>query len=129
MAFNFKVYEGVTLESLGTLAEVTGAGGSLRFTNRTLGDSSKSLCVIITRKDGTSDTVTCSKAVTAGVRNALASGKSKKECLSAIINLDIVEAPNGGNYISAPRSEGGVEVFTITELKRERVNYEELVAL
>ena len=128
MAFNFKVYEGVTLESLGTLASVIGVGGSVRFTSTSVSDQAKRLCVVMTKADGTSDTVNCSAAVTKGLRAAFASGKTKRECLAAIINLEILETEKG-NFISAPRGESGVESFTVSDLRKVRVNYEDLVAL
>lgn len=128
MAFNFKVYENATLEVLGTLKSVAGTGGKLRFTNKSLNGTGQ-LCVVITKKDGLSDTVTCSKAVTAACRKALAGGEAKRDVLGAIINLDIIEASNGGNYVSAPMGEGGeIENFTIAELTKTEVTYEELVA-
>jgi len=130
MAFNFQKYESVTLEVLGTLAGLAGVGGKLRFTNKSYNGTGL-LCVVIEKKDGTSDTATCSKVITAAVRKALAAGTSKKQALAAIVNLDIIEASNGGNYISAPMGEGGeIESFTIAELTKEAktFNYEELAA-
>lgn len=128
MAFNFKTYESATLEVLGTLKTVAGKGGNLRFTNRSLNGTGQ-LCVVITKKDGTSDTVTCSKTVTKAARAALASGQKAKDVLAAILNLDIIEATNGGNYISAPMGEGGeIESFTIADLEKSELTFEELVA-
>ena len=126
MAFNFKVYESPTLEVLGTLAGIAGKGGKLRFTNRSFNGKGQ-LCVVMERKDGLSDTVTCSKVVTSACRKALEAGQNKKQVLAAIKDLDIVEAPNGGNYISAPMGEAGeIESFTIEELTKSKVSYEEL---
>jgi hypothetical protein len=128
MALNFQVYESATLEVLGTLKSVAGTGGKLRFTNKSM-NANGSLCVVIEKKDGKSATATCSKVVSAAIRKALAAGKTKQEALAAIVDLDIVEAPNGGNYISAPRGEGGeVESFTIAALAKEVFSFEELVA-
>ena len=129
MAVAFAVYESATLEVVGSLESLAGAGGKLRFTNKSMNNSKGQLAVVITKKDGTSGVVTCSKAVTAGIRKALEAGISAKKCLASITKLDIVEAPNGGNYVSAPMGEGGVEDFTIAELKKEAVNYEDLVAI
>lgn len=127
MAFNFKAYEGATLEQLGILSAIAGVGGSLRFTNKSLNGKGQ-LCVVITKKDGTSDTCTCSKAVTDTVRTAIEAGTSKKDVLGAIAKLAVIEATNGGNYVSAPMNSEGVESFTITELKAVKVTYEELQA-
>lgn len=128
MAVAFAIYESATLEVVGSLEGLAGRGGALKFTNKSLNNSAGQLAVVITKKDGTSAVVTCSKAVTAGVRKALEAGTSKKTCLASISKLDIVEAPNGGNYISAPAGAQG-ESFTIEELKREAMNYEDLVAI
>lgn len=127
MAVAFAIYESATLEVVGSLEGLAGKGGALKFTNKSLNGNGQ-LAVVITRKDGTSAVVTCSKAVTAGIRSALEQGISKKRCLASIAKLDIVEAPNGGNYVSAPAGAQG-ESFTIEELKREAVNYEDLVAV
>jgi len=130
MAFNFKKYEGVELEVLGTLASIAGTGGKLRFTNRSM-NGTKQLCVVIKKKDGTSDTITCSKVITKACRNAFTAGLKKSAVLASIIDLDILEATNGGNYISAPMGEGGeIEEFTVASLKKEEevVTYEELIA-
>ena len=127
MAVNFAVYESATLEVVGSLEGLAGRGGSLRFTNKSLAGNGQ-LAVVITRKDGTSGVATCSKAVTAGVRKALSDGVSKKQCLASISKLDIVEAPNGGNYVSAPAGAQG-ESFTIEELRKETMSYEDLVAI
>lgn len=128
MAFNFQKYESATLEVLGTLASIAGKGGKLRFTNRSFNGNGQ-LCVVIEKKDGTSDTATCSKTVTAAARKALAAGQSKKDVLAAIKDLDIIEATNGGNYISAPMGEAGeIESFTIEQLTKVNVSFEELVA-
>jgi hypothetical protein len=125
---NFKKYEGVTLEVLGTLAALCGVGGKLRFTNRSMANPNRQLCVVITKKDGTSDTVTCSKIVTKAIRAALAAGTTKLEALGAIVDLNIIEATNGGNYISAPMGEGGeFEDFTIAEVKKQRLRLKTLL--
>lgn len=128
MAFNFQKYESVTLEVLGSLAGIAGKGGSLRFTKRSLAGTGM-LCVVINKKDGTSDTATCSKVITAAARKALEAGQTSKQVLAAIKDLDIIEATNGGNYVSAPMGESGeLESFTIEELTKTKVSYEELVA-
>lgn len=129
MSVEFKIYESATLEVVGSLESLAGIGGKLRFTNKSMNNSKGQLAVVITKKDGTSAVVTCSKAVTAGVRKALENGTSAKVCLGSLVKLDIVEAPNGGNYVSAPMGEGGVEDFTITDLRKVAVNYEDLVAI
>lgn len=128
MAVEFKIYESATLEVVGSLEGLAGRGGALKFTNKSLNNSAGHLAVVITKKDGTSAVVTCSKAVTAGVRSALEQGISKKRCLASIARLDIVEAPNGGNYVSPPAGAQG-ESFTIEELKKEVMSYEDLVAI
>ena len=127
MAIDFKVYVMTEREVLGTVNELAQAGGKLKFSQKSLNDKSKQLCVVIERKDGKSATVTCSKAVTAGLRAAMENGTSKKKCLASIMALEVVEAPNGGNYVSAPAGAQG-ESFTVAELKKESVSFEELVA-
>ena len=127
MAMNFVVYES-TITTLGTVKELAGTKGSLKFTTKTINNPKAQLCVVFQRADGTSATAVCSKAVTAGIRSALEKGITKKKCLASLQGLSVVEAPNGGNYISAPAGAMG-ESFTIEELSTEMVNYEDLVAI
>jgi len=126
----FKVYESAELESIGTLATIGGAGSKFRFTNKSMQNTTGQLAVVVQKKDGTSATATCSKSLTAIIRKALGNGATAKQCLASIINLDIIEGENGGNYISRPKGEAiDLEDFTLAVLKAEpTASYEALVA-
>lgn len=129
MAMNFGVYQSKATV-LGTVAELALAGGSLKFTHKTLVNPKKLLCVVILRKDGTSDTATCGETVTMAIRRALDKGMSKKQALASLAKLQVLEGNNGGNYISAPVGELG-EFYAIEELATEKsiIDWEEAVAV
>ena len=85
MALNFKVYQRADRTELGTIASVVGKGGSFRpasISNWT--DTSKRVVLVLAKKDGTSDLVTCSSEVSKRLR-------SKELKLSQLMGFTIVE--------------------------------------
>ena len=106
MALNFKVYQRVDRTELGTIASIAGKGGTFRpasISNWT--DASKRVVLVIERKDGTSDLVSCSTEVSKRLR-------SKELKLSQLMGFTIVEQlttkgetmnvvvmPNNGNTL------------------------------
>ena len=134
MALTFKKYESTVaeLENLGTVIDNLGKKGSLRFVPGTIdrykSKVTKALCMILMNENGESLTVPLSKRVSGTILNALEDGKTKRDCLSAIARLEIVENTDGGHTIVAPRGVGGEEEsFTVGELKTTKVAYEDLV--
>ena len=130
MALQFKMYEGTSteLETIGTVATVIGKGGSLRFVPGTF-TSGKRIAIILLNKAKESTVIACSKRVTLTLQEALKNGSSKKQMLAAVSKLQVSEDEEGRNFIIAPLGTGGVEdSFTIEDLKKEAVSFEELVA-
>ena len=85
MALNFKNYQRADRTELGTIASVVGKGGSFRpasINNWT--DTSKRVVLVLAKKDGTSDLVTCSSEVSKRLR-------SKELKLSQLMGFTIVE--------------------------------------
>lgn len=85
MALNFKNYQRADRTELGTIASVVGKGGSFRpasISNWT--DTSKRVVLVLAKKDGTSDLVTCSSEVSKRLR-------SKELKLSQLMGFTIVE--------------------------------------
>jgi hypothetical protein len=134
MALQFKQYvpKESTLTDLGTVASQI-PGGKISFTPGTLAKyqagNIKSMSMLLTDKQGLTTTLPLSVRVSSTVKNALANGATKNECLNAIVKLNIVETDKGANIISAPRGEGGEEeTVAITTATKTTVAYEDLIA-
>ena len=69
MALQFKVYERQDRKSLGTIAELCGAGGNYRLASSANFLSNRQVVLVLTRADGTSEIVTCSPQVSAALRD------------------------------------------------------------
>lgn len=85
MALNFKNYQRTDRTELGTIAAVVGVGGTYRpaSMNNWL-DANKRVALVLAKKDGTSDLVTCSTEVSKRLR-------SKELKLSQLMGFTIVE--------------------------------------
>ena len=96
----FKIYERTetVLESLGTVLSVVGAKGKIAAIPSNLA-SNKRVVLILTKEDNTSSPVTCSTAVSAGLRD-------KSISLSQIMNFEILIGETEVPYISMPASAG-----------------------
>ena len=130
MALNFKKYERTegTLETIGTVADVVGKGGTLRFVPNTF-TSGKRIAIILGKKDGSSTVIACSTRVSTTLRDAKKNGSESKELLAAISKLEISEDEEGRNFIIAPVGTGGnEETFAIADLTKAAVAYDDLVA-
>ena len=128
--FDFKVFEGVTLEDLGTLASIVGKGGKLRFAGAKNLNSDKRVSVVMLKADGTSDTVSCSGPVSIGVRKALESGTAKNKVLAALAKLSVLAGDSEIPFICAPLGAGGAEEeFTVEQLSAlKNADYESVIA-
>jgi len=136
----FKVYipkEGAVLENLGTVAEVVGVGGGIRFVSEKNLTGSivtdfkgkerlNNVTIVMLKADGTSATINCSVPVSKAIRASLKE-KSRKELLGALAQLTVVKNPAGIESISAPAGTVG-EIFKMEELTKEVTTYQELVA-
>lgn len=120
------------LTELGTVAQQI-PGGSIKFTPgslaKYLAGQIEAISMVLYDKKGESDTAPLSKRVSATIKNALANGSSKTECLQAILKLQLVETKDGSNIISAPRGAGGEEEeVTVASASKSKVTYDDLVA-
>lgn len=132
MALEFKVYvpKESNLVELGTVAQQI-PGGSLKFCPGTVAKyqagSIKSMAMVLLNKKGESATLPLSKNVSATIKKALENGSTKKECLAAILKLQILETEDGANIISAPRGAGGEEEeLTVANATKLVTSYEDL---
>jgi hypothetical protein len=128
MAFNFEVYQGTTLNDLGTVAQIVGKGGKMRFIAKNLA-SDKRVTTVLTKADGTSDIGICSETVSKGVRKALENAVPKNKVLSALSKLHALENEDGRQFISAPAGVNGEEEFTVEQLATvKNADYESVIA-
>lgn len=87
MALNFKAYQRADRTELGTIASIVGKGGSYRPASmKNFTDHSKRVALVLLRKDGTSDLVTCSPEVSKRLR-------SKELRLSQLMGFTVIEQP------------------------------------
>jgi hypothetical protein len=131
MALNFKNYQRADRTELGTIASIVGKGGSFRPASMSnWADANKRVVLVLAKKDGTSDIVTCSSEVSKRLR-------SKELKLSQLMGFTIVEQlttsgetmnvivmPNAGTVL--PTVEIGDEIVTYEPVST--FNAEELIA-
>lgn len=134
MALNFKKWtpKESNLTELGTVAELI-PGGTINFTPGSLArykaGQIKAISILLENKKGESDTAPLSKRVSATISNALASGATRAECLTAILKLQMLETEEGANIISAPRGESGEEEgITVATAAKSKVTWDDMVA-
>jgi len=128
MALQFKVYETSSLEDLGTILDIIGENGEIRFSSEKNLKSNKRVTLILKDEDGKSAAVPCSTAVSTTVRQALADGTSKEECLAALVQLNLLEDDKSRIFIS-PLGDPDVapqEFYKVGNLAEVKVSYEDL---
>lgn len=115
MALEFKKYEGgsATLTDLGTVKAAAGKGGKIALIRKNFNDSAKRVAVLVTRKDGNSAVISCSKQVSESLRN-------KQMNIAQLAGLSIVENEEGINFISMPAT-GAIQEFNVDKLTTETV--------
>jgi hypothetical protein len=105
MALQFVKYERQAQASLGTIAEIVGAGGSYRPASMSNWTSSKRVALVLQNKAGESCLVVCSPQVSEKLR-------SKELRLSHLQNFEVREfITNSGelvNTVVMPSAESGV---------------------
>jgi len=96
----FKKYERTEaeLESLGTVLSLIGNKGKIRAIPKNLASTLRVQLILI-REDGGSEKITCSRAVSDGLRD-------KSITLSQILNFELLVGETGVPYISIPATEG-----------------------
>ena len=123
----FKTFERAesTLSTKGTVLGLVGEDGKLGLIPKNFKDTTKRVVIILTKKNGTSASVSCSEAVSKGLRN-------KSIDLGNILGFEILEGDSGIPFISLP-ANGLVEMLvkniTIKNFIPSVVSYEELIAL
>lgn len=130
MALQFKTYESSsTLEDLGTIEEILGKDGAIRFSSDRNLNSSKRVTLILQRKNGESVAVPCSSAVSNVVRQAIADGTDEDDILAALVTLSLLESEDGRIFISPKGSGDGTpkkDSFKVSDLKKLKKSYESL---
>ena len=96
----FKKYERTEaeLESLGTVLSLVGPKGKIRAIPKNLASTLRVQLILI-REDGGSEKITCSRAVSDGLRD-------KSITLSQVLNFELLVGQNEVPFISIPATEG-----------------------
>lgn len=129
MALQFKNYETSSVEDLGTILDIIGENGEIRFSSDKNLKSSKRVTVILKQEDGKSAAVPCSSAVSETVRQALADGTSKEECLAALIQLNLLEDTVKNRIFISPlgnKDAAPQEFYKVSTLAEVSVSYQDL---
>ena len=115
----FEVYQRQDRTELGTVAQLIGKGGKIKFIPKNLADDSKRVAVILEQKNGASAMVLCSETVSAGVR-------SKDITLQHIAGFTVTEQITKSgetiNVITMPTGAGNLVEFALDNIKV--TNYE-----
>ena len=131
MALNFKNYERAERVSLGTISNIAGPGGRIKPVSiANFMDENKRVVILITQKDGTSDTVTCSPEVSKRLR-------SKELAISQLATFEVIEQLTSTgeimNLVVMPSSGSLIPDYEITGKEESyspvaTFNAEELIA-
>jgi len=131
MALNFKNYERAERVSLGTIAKLAGLGGKIKPVSiNNFTDENKRVVILVTNKDGESDTVTCSPEVSKRLR-------SKELTISQLSTFEVIEQLTLSgeimNLVVMPSNGAGIPDYEITGKEEsftpvESFNVEELIA-
>ena len=121
----FKVFQrtDATLESEGTVLDLVGKDGKISIIPRNFKDKSKRVVLVLQKKNGKSATVSCSAAVSEGLRN-------KTIKLDHVLNFNVITTDEGVSFISMPAGAlVTVEVKNLTavDFVPSVVAYEELI--
>lgn len=129
MSLTFTNYERAesSLTDLGTITSIVGQAGFLGIIPKNFKDLSKRVVIVLTKKDGTSATVSCSKAVSAGLRD-------KSITLGNLMSFNLLENEDGVAFISMPAVGTQLQQYAVASLKLteyvpQAINYEELASL
>jgi len=131
MALNFKNYERAERVSLGTIANLAGAGGKIKPVSlANFADENKRVVILITQKSGESDTVTCSPEVSKRLR-------SKELRISQLATFEVIEQLTSSgeimNLVVMPTGALSIPDYEITGKEESfapvtTFNAEELIA-
>jgi len=115
MAIEWKKYAGSenTLEEVGTVKELAGKGGKIALIRKNYNDATKRVAVVVSKKDGTSAIISCSKQVSQQLRK-------KHMNIAQLAGLTVVEGKNAEGeetYFVAMPATGGLQEFAVDGLK------------
>lgn len=129
MSLTFTNYERAesTLTDLGTVLSIVGKDGGIGLIPKNFKDSAKRVVLVLTKKNGTSTTVSCSKAVSDGLRD-------KSITLGNVLGLNLLENEDGVAFVSMPATGAQLQNYSVKSLKLteyipQAINYEELASL
>jgi len=116
------------VEEKGTLISLLGKGDKFKFSDTNL-KSDKAVTLFITEKGKENEApkmLPCSKKLSTTVRTALKNGVQKKSILGALAQLNVIQNEKG--MFLVPPFGGADAGFTVEEVAKEAVDYQELVA-
>lgn len=110
----FNKYQRQDRVELGTVAQLVGKGGKVKFVPKNLADDSKRVTVILERKNGESAMVLCSKAVSEGIR-------AKTITLANLLGFSVTEQLTVGgetiNVITMPTGASNLIEVAVDSVK------------
>jgi hypothetical protein len=127
MALEFKLHTRAERVELGTIAELTGVGGKCCLIESNYRNPERQVMIVLKKADGTSTTVTCSPAVSKGLR-------AKEITLPQVQGFPIIETVSKDGEIinTVAMPAGGLIEFNIAteivEYKAPVFDPSELVA-
>lgn len=127
MELVFENYVSTTvLDTKGTVMNAVGADGSIELIEKNFADLSKRVAVILKKKNGTSLMVSCSKAVSEGLRNKTINKEHLFgfEILVGESDVPFISLPGGGNNISIAAKDIVVKDYVVTNA----LTFEDLIA-
>lgn len=119
MALEFKVYERTQTavsNTLGTIEEIAGLDGSIGFVPSNFANSEKRVIVVINKADGTSTQITCSQAVSDGLR---AKEISLGQLKSFEVKEQIAQSGEVYNQITMPSAAQPMVKYNLKDIKAE----------
>lgn len=119
MALEFKVYERTQTavsNTLGTIEEIAGAEGSIGFVPSNFANSERRVIVVINKADGTSTQITCSQAVSDGLR---AKEISLGQLKSFEVKEQIAQSGEVYNQITMPSAAQPMVKYNLKDIKAE----------
>lgn len=110
----FNKYQRQDRVELGTVAQLVGKGGKVKFVPKNLANENKRVAVILERKNGESAMVLCSKAVSEGIR-------AKTITLANLLGFSVTEQLTVGgetiNVITMPTGASNLIEVAVDSVK------------
>lgn len=119
MALEFKVYERAqtaTGNSLGTIESIIGENGSIGIVPSNFSNSEKRVIIVLEKENGTSTQITCSQAVSDGLR---AKEISLGQLKSFEVKEQIAQSGEVYNQITMPSAVQPMVKYNLKDIKAE----------